>query len=196
MRASLTRTVMTIKSQLVGTTTILRVHGTMTAAAGERGLRDVIRQAVADGVRTVIVNMQDATSIDSSGVSDLASGHMILANNGGSLKLCCLSKKLRDVFVVTRLDKVFDLHETEAVLSGLTRPAFHGIFDEFGGYVHPVDPDMVAAVRVVKTVVVKVDPLRSVRPLAMVDIVLDDLAEHNSRPLPIVVRERDGRRGR
>lgn len=105
---------MTIKSQLVGTATILHVHGTMTAGAGERGLRDVIRQAVADGARTVIVNMQEATAIDSSAVSDLASGHMILANSGGTLKLCCLSKKLRDIFVVTRLDTVFDIHETEA----------------------------------------------------------------------------------
>ena len=105
---------MTIKSQLVGKTTVLHVQGTLTAAAGERGLRDVIRQAVTDGIRTVIVNMQDATAIDSSGVSDLASAHMILANNGGMLKLCCLSKKLRDIFVVTRLDSVFDIHETEA----------------------------------------------------------------------------------
>jgi anti-sigma B factor antagonist len=105
---------MTIKSQLVGTTTILHVQGTLTAAAGERGLRDVIRQAVADGVRTMIINMQEATSIDSSGVSDLASAHMILANSGGALKLCCLTKKLRDIFVVTRLDTVFAIHETEA----------------------------------------------------------------------------------
>ena len=105
---------MTIKSQFVGTTTILHVHGTLTAEAGERGLRDVIRQAVADGVRTVIVNMQEATAIDSSGVSDLASAHMILANSGGVLKLCCLSKKLQDIFVVTRLASVFHIHETEA----------------------------------------------------------------------------------
>ena len=114
---------MTIKSQLAGTTTILHVHGTLTAAAGERGLREVIRQAVADGVRTVIINMQDATSIDSSGVSDLASGHMILANSGGSLKLCCLTKKLRDTFVVTRLDSVFDIHETEAAAVASGEPA-------------------------------------------------------------------------
>jgi anti-sigma B factor antagonist len=123
MRASVTRFVMTIKSQLVGTTTILRVHGTMTAAAGERGMRDVIRQAVADGVRTVIVNMQDATAIDSSGVSDLASGHMFLANSGGTLKLCCLTKKLRDIFVVTRLDRVFDIHDTEEAAVASVEPA-------------------------------------------------------------------------
>jgi anti-sigma B factor antagonist len=105
---------MTIKSELIGATTILRVQGAITAAAGERGLRDLIRQAVADGVRTVIINMQDASALDSSGVSDLASGHMILVNSGGALKLCCLSKKLRDIFVVTRLDTVFDIHDTEA----------------------------------------------------------------------------------
>jgi anti-sigma B factor antagonist len=84
------------------------------ADPGERGLRDVIRQAIADGTRTVVVNLQDATAIDSSGVSDLASGHMALANSGGALKLCCLCRKLKDVFVVTRLDTVFDMYETEA----------------------------------------------------------------------------------
>jgi anti-anti-sigma factor len=81
---------------------------------GERGIREAIREAVAAGVRTVVINLEDATAIDSSGVSDLASGHMVLTGNGGSLKLCCLSKKLRDVFVVTRLNTVFETHETEA----------------------------------------------------------------------------------
>lgn len=81
---------------------------------GERGLREVIREAVADGVRTVVINLEDATAIDSSGVSDLASGHMALASHGGALKLCCLSKKLKDVFVVTRLNAVFESYESEA----------------------------------------------------------------------------------
>ena len=56
----------------------------------------------------------DATAIDSSGVSDLASGHMMVTKRGGALKLCCLSKKLKDVFVITRLNTVFELFETEA----------------------------------------------------------------------------------
>jgi anti-anti-sigma regulatory factor len=39
---------------------------------------------------------------------------MLLAGNGGSLKICSLSQKLKDVFVVTRLNTVFDVYETEA----------------------------------------------------------------------------------
>jgi anti-anti-sigma factor len=74
----------------------------------------VIREAVADGTRTVVVNLEEAIAIDSSGVSDLASVHKVLAKNNGALKLCCLSKKLKDILVITRLDAVFETYETEA----------------------------------------------------------------------------------
>ena len=39
---------------------------------------------------------------------------MLLSKHGGALKICCLSRKLKDVFVVTRLNTVFELYETEA----------------------------------------------------------------------------------
>jgi anti-sigma B factor antagonist len=86
----------------------------LTGNVGERGLRDEIRAAVAAGGRAVVVNLQDASAIDSSGVSDLASSHMLLTGTGGSLKICCLSRKLKDVFAVTRLDTVFQVFDTEA----------------------------------------------------------------------------------
>jgi len=104
----------TIQARVEGTVTILRITGTLTANVGERGLREAIRAAVDSGSRTVVVNLLDATAIDSSGVSDLASGHMLVTKHGGALKLCCLSKKLKDVFVITRLNTVFELFETEA----------------------------------------------------------------------------------
>jgi len=39
---------------------------------------------------------------------------MVLAGSGGKLKLCCLSKKLKDIFIVTRLNAVFEQYETES----------------------------------------------------------------------------------
>ena len=104
----------TIQSRLDGAVTILQIRGTLTANVGERGLRDAIRTAVDGGSRAVIVNLGEAAAIDSSGVSDLASSHMMLNNCGGSLKICCLSQKLKDVFIVTRLNTVFHVYETEA----------------------------------------------------------------------------------
>ena len=53
-------------------------------------------------------------------MSDLASGHMALTSSGGNLKLCCLSKKLQDLFVVTRLNGVFETYATEATAMAST----------------------------------------------------------------------------
>ncbi len=104
----------TIQTRIDDRVTIIQIRGTLTATVGERGLRDAIRAAIDGGSLTVIVNLTEAAAIDSSGVSDLASGHMMLSSAGGALKICCLSKKLKDVFVVTRLNTVFEVFESEA----------------------------------------------------------------------------------
>lgn len=103
-----------IKTRFVGTITVLDVHGALAAGQADAGLRKAIRLAFENGARTVILNLQDVAAIDSSGVAALASGHMTAANRGGRLKLCNLSQKLKDVFVIMRLHTVFDAYDTEA----------------------------------------------------------------------------------
>jgi len=100
-----------ITPRFAGAIAVLDVHG---ALEGGDGLKPAIRQALDHGARTIVVNMQDVTGIDSSGVSELASSHLTAVNSGGCLKLCNLSRKLQEVFAVTRLNTVFDAYETEA----------------------------------------------------------------------------------
>ena len=86
----------------------------LTASEGDTGLRGAVRQAVDSGTHAIVLNLQAVADIDSSGVADLASGHLALVNGGGSLKLCHLSKKLKHIFAITRLNNVFEIYETEA----------------------------------------------------------------------------------
>ena len=103
-----------IKTRTLDTMTILDVHGALAAGPEDAALRTAVRLAFGAGARTVILNMQDVASIDSSGVAALASGHMTAANCGGRLKLCNLTQKLKDVFVIMRLHTVFESYDTEA----------------------------------------------------------------------------------
>ena len=103
-----------IKTRTAGPIAILEVHGSLTASDGDTGLRKAVRAALDGGARTVILNLEDVPAVDSSGVAQLASGHLTSANHGARLKLCGLSQKLKDVFVITRLNSVFDAYETEA----------------------------------------------------------------------------------
>jgi len=90
------------------------VHGALTSAEGDPGLRRAIRLALDEGARAVVINLQDVSAIDSSGIADLASSHMAVRSRDGRLKICNLSKKLKDIFVITRLNTVFDTYDTEA----------------------------------------------------------------------------------
>ncbi len=92
---------------------VLELHGPLIVGE-DAVVRKAIRLAFDNGARTVILNMQDVPSIDSSGVAALASGHMTAANRSGQLKLCSLNQKLRDVFTIMRLDVIFDWYESEA----------------------------------------------------------------------------------
>ena len=121
--ASRSRRRATIQTRIDDSITILQIRGTLTSSVGDRGLRDAIRAAIDAGSRTVVVNLCEAKAIDSAGVSDLASGHMMLSNAGGSLKICCLSQKLKDVFVITRLNTVFEVFDSEADAIASVPPA-------------------------------------------------------------------------
>jgi anti-sigma B factor antagonist len=103
-----------IQTRAVGTITILDLHGPLMAGQDDAAVRNAIRVAFDTGARTVILNMADVPSIDSSGVAALASGHMTATNRAGHLKLCNLTQKLKDVFLIMRLNTVFDSYASEA----------------------------------------------------------------------------------
>ena len=103
--------------------TIIELHGPLGAGQDDAALRQAIRVAFERSATTVILNMREVSSIDSSGVAALASGHMTAANRGGQLKLCNLTQKLKDVFVIMRIDTIFESYDTEAeAIASVTAP--------------------------------------------------------------------------
>jgi anti-sigma B factor antagonist len=103
-----------ITTRTLDAITILDLHGPLGAGHDDAALRQGIRDAFEAGATAVILNMRDVVSIDSSGVAALASGHMTATNRGGRLKLCNLTQKLKDVFLIMRLHNIFESYETEA----------------------------------------------------------------------------------
>jgi len=103
-----------IEQRRNGPVIVFTVHSALTTAGGDGELRRAVRSAVDEGARHVVINLEEVADIDSSGVAELASAHITTNTRGGTLRLCCLSKKLKDVFVVTRLNTVFEVYENEA----------------------------------------------------------------------------------
>jgi anti-sigma B factor antagonist len=104
----------TIQTRVVGSATVMELHGELTSNDGDPGLRLVVRSAVEGGARVIILNLRDIKDVDSFGVAVLASSHMSAVSRGGRLMISELSRKLKHIFAITRLDTVFEMYDTEA----------------------------------------------------------------------------------
>jgi anti-sigma B factor antagonist len=99
--------------------TVVDLSGRITLGEGSAVLRDTIRDLLNRGQKKVLLNLGDVTYIDSSGIGELVSGFTTVTNQGGTLKLLNLTKKVHDLLQITKLYTVFEVHndETAAIRS-------------------------------------------------------------------------------
>lgn len=93
--------------------TILDLKGKITIGVGDVALRDAIHEALDAGAKKILVNLEDVSTIDSSGVGELVSSYTTATNRGGKLKLLNLPPKVADILQITQLITVFDVFEDE-----------------------------------------------------------------------------------
>ncbi len=92
---------------------IVELKGKITIGSGDVQLRETINKLVDSGKKHILVDMNDVTTIDSSGIGELVGCYTSVTNKGGKLKLLHLPPKINDVLTVTQLITVFDVYESE-----------------------------------------------------------------------------------
>jgi anti-sigma B factor antagonist len=61
----------------------------------------------------VVINLQKVGYVDSSGLATIVEILKNFRGFGGKLKLCNLSNKVKSLFEITKLEKLFDIADTE-----------------------------------------------------------------------------------
>jgi anti-anti-sigma factor len=93
--------------------TVLDLNGKITIGVGDVALRDAVHAALNDGSQSILINLREVTTIDSSGVGELVSAYTTATNRGAKLKLVNLPSKVADILHITQLIKVFDVRDDE-----------------------------------------------------------------------------------
>ena len=75
-------------------------------------LRDAIAKAIDGGASGLIVDLSDATFVDSMTLGVLLGAVKRLRPRGGKVGVVCVSPHIRRIFEITLLDRVFAIHET------------------------------------------------------------------------------------
>ena len=107
-----------ISSREVDGVTVLDLSGRITLGEGSVQLRDAIRDLIGKGQQKILLDLGDVNYIDSSGLGELVSAYTSARNQGATVKLLKLTKKVHDLLQLTKLYTVFDIYDDEASAIG------------------------------------------------------------------------------
>jgi anti-sigma B factor antagonist len=102
--------------------TILDLQGKATIGVDSDLLSVQLKKLVAKGVRKLLLNLEDVTQLDSSGISAVVGTYVSLSRQGGSLKLLCPGGRVHDVLRVIRLADFIPTFENEIQALASFRP--------------------------------------------------------------------------
>ena len=102
---------LTLSTREVDGTTIVAVGGEIDVYTAPK-LRDRITELVAEGIYTIVVDMESVEFLDSTGLGVLVGGLKKVRAHDGSLELICTQDRLLKIFRITGLAKVFVIHDS------------------------------------------------------------------------------------
>ncbi len=104
---------MAIRRREIRSITVLYPKGSFFGDTETDDLEKALMDEAATGNTRLVLNMAECQALNSIAIGVLMRGYANYRGRGGEIKLCGLGKKLKDLFVMTKLIMVFDHHETE-----------------------------------------------------------------------------------
>lgn len=101
-------------SREVDGTSIVTLDGRIVLGEESKSLREKLKGLIAGGKKQIVLNMDNITYIDSTGLGTLVAAHVSAKTQGASLKLCNLGSKFQELLQITKLLTVFEVCDTEA----------------------------------------------------------------------------------
>jgi anti-sigma B factor antagonist len=105
---------MDINLRSEGSVTILDLQGNLTIGSAEESLRQSVERLVAEDRKYLLVNLENVSMIDSSGIGSLVKSYTHAKTQGGKVKLLKPTRLARQLLSITGLLSVFETFDDEA----------------------------------------------------------------------------------
>ena len=106
---------MQLEQRIVGQVAVVKVTGDITLnKGGDVLLKDKVQSLINQGQKEILLDLSGVSYVNSAGLGELVQAYATTKNRGGALKLLSVTKRLKDLLVVTKLLTVFDAFDTEA----------------------------------------------------------------------------------
>ena len=97
----------------VGEVLVMTLNGRLILEEVEASLRGLLDPLIEQGHVKLVLDMHDVTYIDSAGLGYLISRYVRVQRRGGDIKLVQPTPRVAHVLEITRLERVFELYQSE-----------------------------------------------------------------------------------
>jgi len=104
---------MEIHTRTVGDVHVLDIIGRITLGEATKSIRHAISDLLENGGKKIVLNLTDVDYVDISGIGELVRTYTTVTKEGKQLRLLNLTKKIRELLVITKLLTVFQVYENE-----------------------------------------------------------------------------------
>ena len=104
---------MSVKMRTVsnGKIGIIEIKGSLVGDKDTDDFRETVSDLIEQGNKSLVIDLSKVNYMNSSGIGSLIAVHSSYSKNAGVVKLAGLSSSVQNLFVVTKLIDVFDVHE-------------------------------------------------------------------------------------
>lgn len=104
---------MAVKRKEVRSIVVLNLKGRFYGDRETDELEKAVMDEAAAGNQRLVIDMSECEALNSVALGALMRGFANYKSRGGEIKLSSLGKRLKDLFIMTKLIMVFDHHDTE-----------------------------------------------------------------------------------
>jgi anti-sigma B factor antagonist len=105
---------MEIRERFLGSVVCLDVQGRLVVTNDNERLKEKIIHLLFENHHKIVLNLQEVSQVDTSGLSALISVRQAVRRGGGEIKLLNVPRRIQDLLVLTRLITLFEIVDSEA----------------------------------------------------------------------------------
>ncbi len=98
--------------RLEGDITVVTLGGKLMGGPDAETVRDMIKGSLDSGSKKLLIDLGEVSWVNSTGLGILIASHVTATNAGASMKLSRVSKRIHQIFMVTKLHTVFDTYDS------------------------------------------------------------------------------------
>ncbi|MCD6589205.1 MAG: STAS domain-containing protein [Candidatus Fermentibacteraceae bacterium] len=104
---------MKIKEEIKDGIKVIRLSGKVISGPDLMDLKTVFQTSINNDMGNVLLDLGHVAWMDSSGLGVLVSGHTSLAREGGRMAILNATKKINELFIITKLITIFETFTSE-----------------------------------------------------------------------------------